>query len=720
MPRVDNTPEMLKPFTFHGLDFTIPRGNTEATAQCPFCERDGKFSVNTETGQWECKVCMTKGNIHTFLRKLYDESRKIACDYDTLAKDRKILNAKSLEAWGLCKSIISGEWLLPGYGVSSKTGKPAFKQLYVWRKDVVEKRMRWICKGFQHNDDTVKTTHGFFMSKWDSKKHGVMLAEAIWDAIALSEVLPKVDEWNQYNVIATPSCNVFQENWLPLFKNKGVTILFDNDHSRPHPTTGTLIIGAGIQGTQKISGLLSEAESVSYLCWGDEGFDASLPSGYDVRDHLAQGETIQERAVHLAELLEKVTPVPKEWGKEAKRVLPECKGWKELLEAWKEAMFWNDGLDNALPVILACAASVLLPEDQLWIKLVSPASTGKTELAEALGMADDLVKVVSIFTGLHSGVRLENGEDGSLINKLGGKTLVIKEGDTLLKLPNREQVLSELRDAYDRNTSTHFKNGVSRNYSNHSFSMIICGTQALHALDDADLGQRYLDVVIMEGINNSQEKMINNKKLGGMRDTLKKNPVITDKTGSSNEAKMRARQLTGGYLQHLHKSMSTLISDIDASDDSMAICSDYAQFVAYFRARPSKSQNEEVTRELSPRLATQLFKLAYCLAAVLGKKTLDTEVLTRVRKVALDTGRGRTLVIANHLYAAGSDGLDTQQIGGLILEGDTETRELLRFLRRIEVVETFRKEGHNSIGTSVKWRLTENLMTLYKRVMEIK
>lgn len=741
MPKVVDDAPLLKPFTFQGLVFS-GRSGTNVTTKCFFCDRDGKLHVNPENGLWDCKVCAKKGNVKDFLKGLWEESRKVKNDYSSLAKERKLLFPSTLEDWGLCKSIISGHWMLPGYAIDALTRRPKLSQLYLWREDPVEKRKRFICQGFENSDDGKKTTHGLFVHRWDPKKREVHLLEGLWDGAAWSEILPrtKVEEGNysaigspssslyaDVNIIATPGANVFYESWCPAFAGKKVTILYDNDHSRKHEKTGSIIEGSGIAGTKRVVEQLSSfperPESVHYLNWGPGGFDPSLPNRYDVRDHLSKGSTDRERVKFLGEVLEKVTPIDPEWiggtekdkkkGSVAAKPLA-CTTWKELREQWGKAMFWSEGLDTALASMLACAASVFLPEDLLWLKVVSPASTGKTELAEALALAEDAVVIVSTFTGLHSGMRLEDGEDGSLISHLGGKCFIIKEGDTLLQIP---EVWAELRDAYDRNTRTHFKNGVSNKYLENPFTHILCGTASLHEMDDSELGQRYLDVVIMDRIQVSVERSINKHKLTGLFDSLKKAPIVNGQ-GSSTSAKQRAKQLTAGYLQYLRANLGEIISAVDATEENKEAFSDYAQFVAFFRARPSQSQTEEASREMSARLAVQLAKLAFGLAAVMQKIEIDEDIMSRIKKVALDTARGTTFNIGRRLYDNHEDGLDTTSIAGYLLQGDTETREMLRFLRKIDVVEVFMKEGKIGSGTRQKWRLSKDVYSLFKRVME--
>jgi hypothetical protein len=174
-------------------------------------------------------------------------------------------------------------------------------------------------------------------------------------------------------------------------------------------------------------------------------------------------------------------------------------------------------------------------------------------------------------------------------------------------------------------------------------------------------------------------------------------------------------QLTGGYVSYLCDNSQSLLAKVDMDDEHVRMCSRLAKFVSYMRARPSLKQDESAEREFSSRLTSQIVRLAMCLAAVLGKRDVDDEVMTRTRKVALDTARGRTMELCRHLHKAGLEGTDTRALA--IYTNQTEEREaaLLRFLRKIGAVELYRKEA-NGVKGKARWRLTGKLWKLFEEV----
>ncbi len=53
MPKVIDKPRGLRPFLAHGVDLQWNEGEEQAHGDCPFCDREGRFFVNKETGQWD-------------------------------------------------------------------------------------------------------------------------------------------------------------------------------------------------------------------------------------------------------------------------------------------------------------------------------------------------------------------------------------------------------------------------------------------------------------------------------------------------------------------------------------------------------------------------------------------------------------------------------------------------------------------------------------------
>lgn len=296
MPKQDETPNKLRPYQFHGIDLSYRAGDKDAYGKCVFCDRENKFSINIESGQYRCVVCEEVGNIYILLRKLHALSYEATTDseYKELAADRKLYTDETLVHWQLAKSITTGDWILPAYNA-----KGSLVGLY-----------RYIHNGERTLLMPTPTLglHLFGMHLWEDSKKIVYLCEGWSDALCLWETLgmakesdtglvqtgnPQASLLANANVIAITAAMTFKEEWNNLFGGKIVNLMGQNDHERKHPKTGKRIAPASYDGMMKISKLLEVADhppaQVNLLYWGDKGFNPDLNSGYDLRDFITQG-----------------------------------------------------------------------------------------------------------------------------------------------------------------------------------------------------------------------------------------------------------------------------------------------------------------------------------------------------------------------------------------------------------------------------------------------
>jgi hypothetical protein len=475
--------------------------------------------------------------------------------------------------------------------------------------------------------------------------------------------------------------------------------------------------------------------SVSFVRWGEKGFDPERKSGWDVRDHLTQGDGAEWRIAALGELLAKVEPIPEDWvggrGAEAAKngsveleCLP-CTQWSVLRNSWLKAMHWTDGLDNGLSFCLACIVSTDLPGDQLWGRVMAPASTGKSTIAEALSTAKKYVMALSTMTGFHSGWKTDKDgeEDHSLIAKLRGKTMVTKDGDTLLQQGDLGKTLSEARDLYDRASRVHYKHGMHREHEDLNITWLLFGTASLHSLDQSELGERFLSCFIMEGIDEDMEDEVSARVVAR---TIRAMQSSVDGDRGQEADMTQAKQLTGGYVEHLRQNARQLAAEISASDDDAVLkrIMNLAKLVACLRARPSKVQDQTSEREFCGRLPALLTRLAMCTAVVLNRRTLDAEVMRRVRKVAFDSSRGVTRDIVRELAKVGTTGATVGSLNTWTKVAETKLRDFLRFLHTIHVAEPFEYVAKARVkakgpkfapqgGGQRRWRLATRFAKLY-------
>lgn len=764
MPRLkqevtEQSPRGLRPFEFHGVVFDSA-DRDQAKADCPFCGRK-KFAVEVETGKWRCYVCdegdpgpsgVRGGNATTFLRKLWEYSEKQTRDYAELEADRGLLDPATLIQWGAVKSILTGEWLLPGYTLEKKVG-----QLYKFSLNRKTGKRLLFATSEVHN-------YPFGTQLWDAKKPTAYVLEA-WNAPALWEVLraakrgehglvPTANEVGSLlasaNVLGIPGCNSFQASWLPLLAGKRVVVMFDNDHERQVTHAAGMpnsrrMDGAGLAATKRLAKMaVGVAESVSWLRW-----DSELPDGFDVRDALRAHETMAGRVAELQELLAAVEPVPADWlGDPAEsksvsggksEILPlECRSWDVLLDAWfgREsggvraggALHGRQDLEDTLAAALAVATSTSQAGDQLFLQVVGDPGSGKSEICDAL-MVSKSCHLFEHLTGLHSGWKGEEGRDCSLLARINHKTLVTPEMDTIMASPFFPELMSQLRRVFDGKSSHTYKNSDKDTvYEGLRTPWIGAGTPAILDNDQSRVGDRFLKIIIRRPSEEEEQALLEHTSLAALLECVQTSNG--DSSTTKEEKKLRAYRLTGGYVDYLRESASELIGKIAAATDTKRVfaqCQNLARFTAAMRARPhpdTKKDEVNDSKELPTRLNKQFTRLALCLAAALGRPAVDDRVMGIVRKVALDTGRGRSLEIVRRLHDPerwGARGTLPEQ--GLALAAlargvgmtDDRCRNLVTFLRRTGVLQEVRVRSRGSV-TYTRIRLTDKMRTLFEEV----
>lgn len=285
-------------FAHHGCDLA-ERGE-QLVGGCPFCGKD-KLSVEAATGLWRCFVCGRSGNPLEFIRQLHAASVAASGGWHReLATDRKLLHAATAEAWGACKSVVDGGWLVPGYSVRGE-----LTQLYCRRQVKDERDGTWSLvllptPGVWGSGKS----HALHMpvGDFDPARKTWFVMEGPWDGMAFWEIARQTRRegdamqvtgnhaasmLSDANVLAVPGCTTWRDDWTEACRGKDVVLMYDNDH--PVERNGVTTM-PGADGVKRIAGKLAGvAASVSWVCWGGGGYDASLPSGFDVRDVLAKG-----------------------------------------------------------------------------------------------------------------------------------------------------------------------------------------------------------------------------------------------------------------------------------------------------------------------------------------------------------------------------------------------------------------------------------------------
>lgn len=744
MPKVkDDYPKALRPFYGTGLDLSI--NSDQAVGRCPFCEREKKFSVNVETGLWRCYVCnegadsgnvIQGGNVYTYLRKLHERGDEITtvAELASLAKERGFLSAAPLKAWGVVKSPITGEWMIPGYSIDG-----ALCQLYRWVRNRSDGSRRLLPAA-----ELGHKIHG--ANLYDDGKPSVIIAEGPWDGMALWEALGAAKQDDDglsptgaesssllatTNVIAMPGCKSFLEPWATYFGGKRVVLIYDSDF--PREVSGRKMPPDGSEGMRRVASMLGSSSEppaeIHYVNWGEDGYDPTLKNGYDARDHLGSGKTLRDRVGRLGELMSKIEPVPESWLAEAKKKLAaarhieptECKTFAACIDAWRRALAWGGThgqcLEDVIAVMMAVSTSTVQRGDQLFLQVIGSAGSAKSRFCDAMLVSKKCYPLEHL-TGFHSGYKDASGEDFSLLARIDRKCLITPEGDVLMSSPKFDELMSQQRRIFDGTSGASYKNRKEDvRYTGLRTPWIIAGTPAMMDRDQSRLGDRFLKVFINLPSASERDHIVTRAFYSAIDEVASESNCSASSTVSGDL--LQAYRMTGGYVEYLRANSSRLLAGIGLGEYGPDQFGALAEFAASLRARPcldprKKHGEAHDTQELPTRLVKQFARLGVCLAAVLNRKEIDADVFRRVRKVAVDTASGQTMELCSHLRAHHPEG---KTLEGLKQDkGRSETMyRLMIFLQRMFVVEQFRLPPNKGL----RWRLTPRFKNLWDSVVGV-
>lgn len=283
----------------------------------------------------------------------------------------------------------------------------------------------------------------------------------------------------------------------------------------------------------------------------------------------------------------------------------------------------------------------------VWLLIIGPPGCGKTLPMMAIQHSPYTYACSSFRpTALISGWGIRGGEDMSLIPKLNGKILLVKDLSSLLS-QNRDivnEIFGLLRDAYDGACSRAFGTGVERVYKSR-FGFIGATTPDVdaHWGLNVRLGERFLRFRVKSTMEQVYAKI--DKALESLLEEERVDSVI-------EEASL-------GFLKYLKR---------DAPLPKLSHTKEIgrlAQLGAILRtavARGARSQQVLVVPEWeeATRYAKQLAKMALALAYIRDKETNDNEEMEDLKILVRDGMDARMEKICKMVYTHPE--LDTGEI----------------------------------------------------------
>ncbi|HEX5130912.1 MAG TPA: hypothetical protein VFX92_00345 [Candidatus Krumholzibacteria bacterium] len=347
--------------------------------------------------------------------------------------------------------------------------------------------------------------------------------------------------------------------------------------------------------------------------------------------------------------------------------------------------------DTFIDVVLATVVAHGFGGDPLWLMLVAPSGSGKTEFLRAL--SGERIYHLSNLTpqALVSGLKQRKG-DPSVLPEINGKVMVVKDLTTLLSenAKDRTKIFGQLRDLYDGFTSKAFGSGAGkRSYACHIgfVAGVTPAVERYQAMDQA-LGERFLNYR-MEPPDPDRhvEKAMEN-------------------AGCQREMR---HELERAVHEFLHHDWPTSADSVSLPKAVQAKIMDLAVATAQLRTQVPKTRAGVISfvpePEVGTRLAIQLTNLGRALAIVRGTSVVgesEYEVLRKVARDSLPSVRLRLLSAVLEVSGPSRGFVDTAALAERSRIPLLSTRAGLEDLRLLRLAESTK-------SNPIRWRLSEAL-----------
>lgn len=621
-------------------------GDNQIVGRCPFCEEDKKFYVNYENKRWDCKSCGEKGGYQKFLQKIM----KFAQDNLTEKRADKLAERRGLKVDTIYHhkvgfNPINKTYLIPLWDVNHEE----LYDIKIYKK-VLTGDNEGEYKDLISTAGAKTTLYG-----WEDLEHGeacndIWLMEGHWDKMAMWEVLNDLEKFDRGHLVAAvPGADQFKKEWCAFFKHKFVHVVYDNDHTKEKG--GKYIVGAGFRGAHKVLNYLQGiADRIDFVHWPKDWKD-----GFDFSDYYTEKKKGRASKTFkgVCKLIKEDPPEPDipddaedveiPWDTEEKKNNQALTGSglspEEVYDGYQKWLTFKD--PTVIDLIFGSIFANRLPGHPLWMLLVGPSSSGKSELIMSLEQAPKIYPVSTLTTKtLVSGTLGPGGSDPSLAARIDGYILAIKDLTEILTMYSKdsEAIFSQLRNLWDGTAVKPFGTGTEKHYEC-KFGMLCGVTEAVdYAMaDQAALGERYIRVPLYV-----------DRSIDGERDIMWK---AIDNANRRNKDKMQAelKEVANACLNWDFGYEPKVPNRVTIK--MMAL----SQLISRLRTTVKRNPyNNDITEFASPempiRMLESLNKLLKGITIFRRKRVVGPEEYDLLKKVALICASRKRNVILKYMY----------------------------------------------------------------------
>ncbi len=678
MPQ-DEAMKAVRGFSAHGVVFHEPIGD-QVVGDCPFTGKTRKFYVNWKTKLWDSKVAGLSGNFQQFLEAIAKENHEAYLKnpdaIGQLARDRQLPRSAFVP---LQVGFDGTHYTIP---IRNSKGT------------VVDLRLTKLGK---KSMSTPSASTGLLgheqLADPKRKAEPVYIVEGEWDWAALHWLLRKLGKPGI--VVGLPGANTFKTEWVPSFKDRTVAAFYDNDE-------------AGEQGELRCFELLStSARSLKFCRW-----PVDLPDGFDIRDWIRYGafkKKTPRKCWSAIEMLFKPQPrrsekkVSEGSSKEGEEKGPALEPITrvELFVEFRKWLHMKD--DTALAIVFGTMFANRLQGDPLWVFIVAPPGGMKSELLMSLSLADAAYSCSSLTPhALVSGASWVGGEDPSLIPKLDGKVLIIKDFTTTLSMHPmaRDEIFGQLRDCYDGKFEKQFGNGVVRRYKS-TFGILAGVTPNIDAFSSLHqgLGERFLKFRLEGNTKHEDEE----------------ERILRAISNINREVAMRDRlqEASARYLANpMPDALPELAPEMSKRIAKLSMLSSRMRGVVNRDRYNTSLLTSKASYEIGTRLGKQFSKLAIGISCYYGEDKVSDRTYKLVIRVAMSTVPDKIEEVIRTLWRLTPEEKDSVRTKDIFGTGEELTQStVFRTLQDLAMIGVVKQEGS---GTKYSWSLSKEMRRFIK------
>ena len=679
----------LTAFKQHGFAPEGESGSDNVYGNCIFCDGD-KFFVNTETKMWDCKHCGRTGGFLTFLAEVVEfciEGMGKA-ELRALATSRGI-KAQTLRAHHVGYNVVTGRYVIPVWDMKHEN---------VWDLRIYNPKAP---KGKNKIMSTAGCTTALY--GWEDLQRtdftDVWLCEGEWDRMVMWEIIE--DQGLKRDIaVGVPGANTYKSEWTVYFKDRDVYVVYDNDHDKV--VRGKVRKGAGIQGGIKVyERLRSAAHDMRFVHWPDKYKDS-----YDLRDYYVDHGGDSKKTLRGVRAL--FQPLPKGLDIESEEtdgvqpIAYDGAGvvMQDVYDTFQKWLYLPD--TTVLDVMFGSLIANRLPGDPLWLFIVDRSGGAKSVFLRAIEDSPSIVTTTSVTPhALVSGHTGMGGGDPSLIPRLDGKVLAIKDFTTILNMniTKRDEIFGILRDAYDGKIEWVFGNGKVCSYTS-KFGILAGVTPAIELYTEGHtaLGERFIRF---------RPTRSNSMKLE--RDLMHKALMNT-----TFEEEMQAdlSRVSTALLNHDFGPLPGCGPDIQQRIISLA------QYVSLLRGTINRDRySKEITHnpftELGTRLTKQFYKLILSIAQLHRADNVTLEHLDAIKQVARSTTPTRMELTVERMYTHGAERpYSIKDIADLINLPTLTAGRVCENLTMLGVLKRIKLDKVNRSGDTMQYMITRDVLEL--------